>query len=885
MNGADKYCSDVLSGNIPSGVNLKNAVNRYLKDRKNGWDFREDAVEKVVKFIHKLRHFTGKHDGKPFKLEPWQVFIVANLYGFYNKKEGTRRFQTAYFEMARKQGKALALETLLPTPEGFTSMAKIKIGDTLFDDQGSVTNVTYVSPIYNDRNCYEIIFEDGGKIIADADHQWFVKTKKNNKTKILTTKNLLDYKHNRTDGKGIEYRYRVPVNKIINLPEKELPINPYVLGLWLGDGNSDKPNFTVNINDLSLYDYVKSIYGNYKIYADKRRSNTLNISFAGDKGLNNSKLRHDLISAGVFGNKHIPYEYLRASFGQRLFLLQGLMDTDGSVSGGQCEFIQKSKYISDGFCELLSTLGIKYKRSIKIPKIKGIECEPIQRIQFYTDKRISCFRLSRKRDKLKNELSKRMLWKSIISIKNIESVPVRCITVDSDSSLYLCGDKFTVTHNTALVSALALYSLVADDEAAAEVLLAANSKDQARIAFKIVRAFAHGFDPDEHQVKRFRNDIVINNGLENAFIKTLAADSDKIDGYNCSVGIVDEYHSAPNSQVRDVIRSSQGMRVNPLLLTITTAGFDKSLPCYDLRTVATEIAAGIKEDESFLGVIYSLDEDDDWKDSNTWIKSNPNLGVTVDKSFLIKQVKQAINSPSDEVGVKTKNLNVWCDSVSVFIPDEYVVKATKKLNIEDFKGEECFVGVDLASNVDLTAVSYLFVRGDKYNFINDYYIPRETLSTRVHADIELYRQWAGNKYLKTTAGNVTDYDYITRDLLAVEAQSSIETVYYDKYNATSWAIQCTEQGLKLEPFSQTIGNFNNCTRAFERLMLGGQIFIDDNPITRYCLRNVELRYDFNGNCKPLKLNEKKKIDGVIAMLQALAAFIDASSNYRGTNIF
>jgi phage terminase large subunit-like protein len=538
----DQYCSDVLSDKIPSGIHLKNAVTRYLSDRQNGWVYDEKAVNKVIKFISKLKHFAGEHAGKRFILEPWQVFIIANLFGFYNK-DGSRRFQTAYLEMARKQGK------------------------------------------------------------------------------------------------------------------------------------------------------------------------------------------------------------------------------------------------------------------------------------------------------------------------------------------------------TALVAALSLYGLVEDDEAAAEILLAANSKDQARIAFKIVRAFAHGYDPDEKVLKRFRNDIVINDGLEDCFIKTLATDSDKLDGYNCSIGIIDEYHSAPNSQVRDVIRSSQGMRVNPLLITITTAGFDKSLPCFELRTVATEIAAGVKKDESFFGVIYSLDDKDDWKDPKTWIKSNPNLNVTVNFDFLQRQVHQAINSPGDEVGVKTKNLNIWCDSATTWIPDEYVIKASKKLNIDDFKGENCYIGVDLASNVDLTAVCYLFVRDEKYYFFIDYYIPIETLHVRnLHADKEMYREWVIHKYLKTTDGNVTDYDYITHDILEIEKKTNIVKIYYDKYNSTQWAIQCTEEKLPMEPFSQTIGNFNGCTKEFERLILSGRVVLDENPITRYCLRNVELRRDANANIKPNKVSEKKKIDGVIAALQALASYIIESQNI-GINIY
>ncbi len=444
---------------------------------------------------------------------------------------------------------------------------------------------------------------------------------------------------------------------------------------------------------------------------------------------------------------------------------------------------------------------------------------------------------------------------------------------------------------TAFVAALALFGLIGDDEAAAEILFAANSKEQAKIGFDMVKGFAQYWhnkkykdNSEQQRVRRYRSDILYPE--TNSILKTLAADSSKLDGYDCSLGVVDEYHSAPNAEVRDVIRSSQGMRINPLLITITTAGFDKSLPCYELRTVCTEIIAGVKEDDSLFSIIYSLDEEDDWKDPKTWIKSNPNLNVTVNSEFIEKQVLQATNSPSDEVGVKTKNLNIWCDSAHTWIPDNHVVDATEKLNMADFEGEDCYIGVDLASNVDLTAVSYLFVRDEKFYFFTDFYIPADTLKVRnLHADTDLYRKWVAQNYLKTTSGNVTDYDYITKDMLTVDGACTIEDVFYDKYNANAWAIQCTEAGLNLTVFNQNLGNFNGCTKEFERLILKGQVVLDDNPIMRYCLRNVELKMDWNGNVKPMKSSEKKKIDGVISSLQALAAYMEATANYQGTQIF
>lgn len=420
---------------------------------------------------------------------------------------------------------------------------------------------------------------------------------------------------------------------------------------------------------------------------------------------------------------------------------------------------------------------------------------------------------------------------------------------------------------TAFASGLALYHLIADGEDAAQVLMAANSKEQAHICYNMTSKFCKGLDPQGTYLRRYRADILFDK--TQSMLKVLASDSDKLDGFNCSFGIVDEYHSAPDTRVRDVIRSSMAMRVNPLLLTITTAGFDKTKPCYDLRTVCTEVIGGMKEDDSLFSVIYSLDEQDDWADERNWIKSNPNLDITVNSSFIQKQVIQAKNNPSDEVGIKTKNLNVWCDTGQVWIPDDYIISATRQIKMTDFQGEECYIGVDLASTQDFTAVSYEFYKDNKKHFIVKYYLPSESLKTSESK--ELYKDWHRRGHLTITPGNVTDYDYITRDIIDATKIVSVYKIYYDKYNATQWAINCTEIGLPIEPMSQSIGNFNGPTKELERSILSGDAYIDDNPITRFCFRNVEIRSDYNGNVKPNKGIAKKKIDGVIAMIQADAA--------------
>lgn len=422
---------------------------------------------------------------------------------------------------------------------------------------------------------------------------------------------------------------------------------------------------------------------------------------------------------------------------------------------------------------------------------------------------------------------------------------------------------------TALAAALCLYYLIADGEDGAEVDLAANSKEQAKIAFSFCSTFAKQLDPKGKYLRAYRDSILFE--VNNSKLKVFAADDSKLDGFNASFGLVDEYHSAKNSRVRDVIKSSMGMRQNPHLCTITTAGFDKTLPCYKLRSTAIEILNGLKEDDSMFIAIYSLDEEDDWTEEQNWVKCTPNLNVTVTQKYIREQVQSAINNPSEEVGVKTKTLNLWCDTAEVWLPENYLITASGRIPFEELKELPCYVGVDLAATSDLTAVSYLVIKEGIYYFWNHYYLPEAAL--REKADRELYKYWKQQGLLTVTEGNVTDYDYITNDIIKNGEAVSIQKVGYDKYNATQWAISATDLGLPLEEYSQSLGNFNKPTRELERLLLSGKCKIENNEITRWCFKNVTLKSDHNGNVKPNKSVKAKKIDGVIAMIQALGMYL------------
>lgn len=420
---------------------------------------------------------------------------------------------------------------------------------------------------------------------------------------------------------------------------------------------------------------------------------------------------------------------------------------------------------------------------------------------------------------------------------------------------------------SALCAALSLYHLIADNEAAGEIFFAANSREQAKILLSITSNFAKSLDSKGKTISVYRDLIK----FKNNFIKVVSSDTSKLDGYNLSFAIIDEEHEAKDSKMIDIISSSMGMRTQPLLIEISTAGFNTFGICKEKYNTCKEILNGLKEDDSLQAFIFELDSDDNWDDETTWIKANPNLDITVTADFIQSEITKAKNTSSLEVSVRTKNLNQWLSSSEIWIADIHIINATQKLKIEDFAGFNCYVGVDLSAVSDLTAVSFLIDMDDKYYFFNKYYIPESALS--YNSNSELYKRWQRMGLLTITEGNCTDYDYITADLMRINKIIGINAIAYDTWNSTQWAIDATSKGLPLQPFSQALGNFNRATKEFERLILSNKIAIDDNEITRYCFRNVSLKFDHNDNCKPVKSVRQNKIDGVIAMLESLGIML------------
>ena len=444
---------------------------------------------------------------------------------------------------------------------------------------------------------------------------------------------------------------------------------------------------------------------------------------------------------------------------------------------------------------------------------------------------------------------------------------------------------------TAFAAALALAHTLVDNEPNAEVELVANSRQQANIALEHCQNLSESVDPRKKIFKRYRGYIKI--PVTKSSIQVLASDAMGNDGYNSSMFILDEFHAQSSWDLYNVMISSQGMRTQPLAIVITTAGFlGAGFPLYDMRQTCIDILKGNKYDDTQFSALYELDEDDDWTDENVWQKSCPSLGHTVLRSYLKEQVQAALNMPSLQVGVITKNFNRFVSSEECWIDDEFVNNSMKKVDLSRFiEDEPCYAGVDLSSRGDLTAWSVMFPPNDdrdyypdKYVFKTFIYIPEHTMNKSINSGF--YQEHYRNGYVKMTSGNTIDYDEILKDQLEFNAEHFIQTIAYDAWNSAAWANNATANALPIEPYSQTLGSFNRPTKEFERLLLSGKIIIDYNPVVRWMFSNAEIKYDSNGNIKPIKSgSSSNKIDGIISMLESLGTYLLQQPTQTGEILF
>lgn len=450
-----------------------------------------------------------------------------------------------------------------------------------------------------------------------------------------------------------------------------------------------------------------------------------------------------------------------------------------------------------------------------------------------------------------------------------------------DNGYRLCTDALLYVprkfSKTTSVAALAIWDLLFGPSDA-QAYVASNSFNQAQICFKIISNTLKPLDPKMQVFRRNRDIIYSKVPGKTSFIQCLSSSPDRLDGLNCSTCILDEGAAAVSNALKNVLVSSQGVRKEPLTVTITTAStnLDGPFATIDLPNYK-KILEGTIEDDSVFASIFEPDENDDFGSPETWKKVHPHLGVTVNLDFYERAWAKACRSAEDMTEFRTKLLNVNTLPVNKeWISRKVVDKSLVDIHIEDITTRPlCMVGVDLSVKDDLSAVTYgLYDSINKeFTFYTDFYIPKESLYT--HPNSELYLRWAEQGYIHICGSEVIDYEQIGKDIIANSKYLNILSIGYDAYRNRDLTNYLKAQGIKcLRAFKQTYANFTSPVEAFEQSIYEGRIHIANNPIMPWMIDNVALDEDNLKNKKPVKKTANKKIDGCITTLMCLGQFME-----------
>ena len=425
-----------------------------------------------------------------------------------------------------------------------------------------------------------------------------------------------------------------------------------------------------------------------------------------------------------------------------------------------------------------------------------------------------------------------------------------------------------------LSSAVGLYMLAADREGGAEVYSLATTRDQARIVFGDAQTMAR-MSPG------FRSRFSVNVGAHNMHVlqtgskfEALSAEGSTLDGLNIHMGCIDELHAHKTRTVYDVVETGTGKRDNSLLWVITTAGSNRSGICYEVRSFVTKLLNGVFQDDTQFGIIYGLDEGDDWAAKDSLIKANPNWGISVREEILVPLQAKAMQLPSAVNNFKTKHLNEWVSADKSWMDMRaWDAGMNPDLELDQFLGQPCWVGLDLASKTDIAALVMLFQHPDTpdaFVVFGKYYLPEDTVQAAGNSQ---YQGWSHTGLLSVTPGNVIDFSWIEADLLEIASKFSVEAVAFDPFQATQLSTRMLAEGLPMIEVRPTVLNFSEPMKTLEALVLQKKLVHDGDPVLAWMASNVVAHTDVKDNIYPRKERAENKIDGIVALIMALSRAI------------
>ncbi len=436
-----------------------------------------------------------------------------------------------------------------------------------------------------------------------------------------------------------------------------------------------------------------------------------------------------------------------------------------------------------------------------------------------------------------------------------------------------------------------LYMFDADGEPGAEVYSAATKRDQAKIIFSEAQRMV-----GKSRFLNRRINVLANNMHVEATaskFEPLSADDKTLDGLNIHCGLIDEFHAHRTGDVYNLIDTATGSRSQPLIFIITTAGSDITSACYDMHAYTEKILSGVIEDDSFFGMIFTVDDPEKWGDEAEWFKANPSLGEAKKLEDMRRKYRKAQEIPSLRNAFQRLELNIWTGAETAWITPEAWSACEEDLDFEELARLRCWAGVDLSSTTDLSACALIFEpdsRGRQAVLVSSW-VPGENIEKRARSDRVPYDVWARNGWISSTSGNVIDHDCIRltiRDDLKTRFPL-LQAVGFDPWNATKWAVDMEGDGIPVLPIRQGYKTLSPACKELERIVMGGMASHRGNPVLAWCLNNVVVSSDPAENIKPDKARSIERIDALVALVIAIATRQelegeDRESIYEGRGI-
>jgi phage terminase large subunit-like protein len=848
----------------------------------------------------------------------WHRTVLRSLFGTVQKADGKRQYRRAYISTAKQNGKAMALNTSIPTPTGWSTMGKLRAGDSVFDESGAVCTVIAVGEVQTGRPCFEVGFSDGCKIIADAEHEWLTRSRTpRGKSKIRTTAEIAE--RGRIESPGSEgANHSIVVAGAIECPADDYPIPPYVLGAWLGDGTSTTSGYTVSRKDASiLTEFEREGVCWHEHKAGRNKSpDTMTVRLGGLRGRRNfrnrASLQRTLRLAGLLGNKHIPAAYLRGSIGQRFELLQGLMDTDGYCSmAGQCEFTTIKPRLAGGVLELLRSLGFKPTSYIHPAMLNGRVIGDKIRIQFWPSPGQRIFRLARKAERIREPKCNKSRMRQILSVTPVESVPVRCIQVDSPSHLFLAGESMIPTHNSFITGGMPIYHMLMEDELNPEAYGAAAAKEQAGIVFKAAAMLVNA-NPDLRarlKVVPSTKRIVRRDG--GGTYQVLSADGDVQDGIRPSLLIRDEMHrwrSKKAETLYDVTTKGQISRDEPLDIAITTAGAEYESPLwFGEYEFAKKVLEGSLISQGFYPAIWEADKkkaDSDpeyWKSREARVLANPShedLGGFLKDAAIVRELDKALAQPAQKSKYLRYHLNLPIATQQDPIIDMAKWQACggdvdlRDWPTYDFEllirkwgllDKKCHVGVDASWTTDFTSVVFGFepFDGNPWTFLPFFFVPEERVPELERICRLPFADWVERGFVTATSGNAIDLRVVKDRIRWGREMFELQDLAFDRCNFRTEAMELQDEGINAIEVQQNFMQLSYPTKFILAKYLDREIRHGNNPVYNWHAACLQLQYDRKDNCQPTKperLKSSKRIDGMAATVTLLSRALVAESD-------